>query len=369
MKYRRMAIEIESPEEFGYDKIDCNLTESSFSDASLSELDLNLNDLALSYGSHTGKRELRELLASEQPHLRPENFLITAGAATGLFIISTSLLKPGDRLLVARPNYATNIETPRAIGADVDFVNLKFEEGFKINIDTLAHKITPQTKLVSITYPHNPTGSTINIHELQQIVDLIESRGVLLVFDETYREMCFGEVLTSASNLSKNVISVSSLSKTYGLPGIRVGWIVCRNPQLMETFLAAKEQIMICNSIVDEEIAFRFLQKKNERLPEIQKKIRSHFEIVKNWMQSERNLEWVEPSGGVVCFPRIKMQSGVDVTRFYQTLNSKYKTFVGPGHWFEMDRAYMRIGYGWPKTDELQKGLQNISLSLKDSKE
>jgi aspartate/methionine/tyrosine aminotransferase len=145
-----MAIEIESPEEFGYDKIDCNLTESSFSDASLSELDLNLNDLALSYGSHTGKRELRELLASEQPHLRPENFLITAGAATGLFIISTSLLKPGDRLLVARPNYATNIETPRAIGADVDFVNLKFEEGFKINIDTLAHKITPQTILLAV---------------------------------------------------------------------------------------------------------------------------------------------------------------------------------------------------------------------------
>jgi aspartate/methionine/tyrosine aminotransferase len=363
-----MAIEIESPEEFGYDKIDCNLTESSFSDASLKELDLNLNDLILSYGSHTGKKELRELLASEHSHLQPEHFLITAGAASGLFIISTSLLKPGDRLLVAKPNYATNIETPRAIGADVDFLNLKFEEGFKINIDTLAQKITPQTKLVSITYPHNPTGSTISVHELQQIVDLIESRGISLVFDETYREMCFGEILPSASQLSKNVISVSSLSKTYGLPGIRVGWIVCRDPQMMETFLAAKEQIMICNSIVDEEIAFRFLLKKNQRLPEIHKKIRAHFEIVNRWMGSEQNLEWVEPSGGVVCFPRIKKQSEIDVTRFYQTLNSKYKTFVGPGHWFEMDRSYMRIGYGWPMSDELQKGLQNISLSLDDSK-
>ena len=362
-----MAIEIESPEEFGYDNIDCNLTESSFADASLNELDLNLNDLILSYGSHTGKPQLRELLASEHRHLKPEDFLITAGAAAGLFIISTSMLKPGDRLLVARPNYATNIETPRAIGADVDFLDLKFEEGFRINIDTLAQKITPQTKLVSITYPHNPTGSTISIRELQQIVDLIESRNIFMVFDETYREMCFGEILPSASDLSKNVISVSSLSKTYGLPGIRVGWIVCRNPELMETFLAAKEQIMICNSVVDEEIAFRFLQKKKERLPAIQKKIRSHFQIVKNWIDSERNLEWVEPSGGVVCFPRIRTESGVDVTRFYQILNAKYKTFVGPGHWFEMDRRYMRIGYGWPKMDELQRGLQNISLSLKES--
>jgi aspartate/methionine/tyrosine aminotransferase len=362
-----MAIEIESPEEFGYDKIDCNLTESSFTDASLNELDLNLSDLVLSYGSHIGKRELRELLAAEHPRLKPDDFLVTAGAASGLFIISTSFLKPGDKLLVARPNYATNIETPRAIGADVDFLDLQFDEGFRINLDTLSHKITSQTKLVSITYPHNPTGSTISLRELQQIVDLIESRGVLLVFDETYREMCFGEILPSASSLSENVISVSSLSKTYGLPGIRVGWIVCRNPQLMETFLAAKEQIIICNSVVDEEIAFRFLEKKKERLLEIQKKIRSHFQIMKNWMESEKKLEWVEPSAGVVCFPRIKRESSVDVSRFYQILNQKYKTFVGPGHWFEMDRRYMRIGYGWPKTDELQKGLKNISLSLENS--
>lgn len=78
-------------------------------------------------------------------------------------------------------------------------------------------------------------------------------------------------------------------------------------------------------------------------------------------------MEWVEPSGGVVCFPRIRKESEVDVTRFYQILNAKYKTFVGPGHWFEMDRRYMRIGYGWPKICELQKGLQNISLSLKGS--
>jgi aspartate/methionine/tyrosine aminotransferase len=368
MKYRRMAIEIESPEEFGYDKIDCNLTESSFADAFLNELDLNLTGLALSYGSHTGKRELRDLLASEYSHLKATDFLITAGAATALFIISTSLLKPGDKFLVARPNYATNIETPRAIGADVDFLDLSFEEGFKINVDNLANKLTPQTKLVSITYPHNPTGSTISLNELQQIIDLIESRNLLLVFDETYREMCFGEVLPSASELSTNVISVSSLSKTYGLPGIRIGWIACRNAQLMQTFLAAKEQIMICNSVVDEEIAFRFLEKKKERLKKIKDKIRFHFEILKNWIASVKELEWVEPSGGVVCFPRITNQSTVDVEAFYKILNEKYKTFVGPGHWFEMDRRYMRIGYGWPNTDELRRGLQNISFSLKEAK-
>ncbi len=367
MKYRRMAIEIESPEEFGYDKIDCNLTESSFADAFLNELDLDLGKLALSYGSHTGKNELRELLASEYTHLKSDDFLITAGAAAALFIISTSLLKAGDKLLVAKPNYATNIETPRAIGADVEFLNLEFKEGFKINPAILAEKITSQTKFVSITYPHNPTGSTISLGELQQIIEVIEARNTLLVFDETYREMCFDEILPSASELSPNVISVSSLSKTYGLPGIRIGWIACRNQQLMQTFLAAKEQIMICNSVVDEEIAFRFLQKKNERLPQISEKIRQHFQIVKDWIRSEQHMEWVEPSGGVVCFPRIKAESSINVENFYRILNQKYKTFVGPGHWFEMDRSYMRIGYGWPTTDELRRGLQNISLSLSET--
>jgi aspartate/methionine/tyrosine aminotransferase len=362
-----MPIEIESPEEIGYGEIDCNLTESSISDAFLKDFHFNLNELALCYGSHKGKNELRELLASEHSQLKSNNFLITAGAAAALFIVSTSMLKPGDRIVVAQPNYATNIETPRAIGAQVDFLDLKFEEGFRINFDTLAQMLTPQTRLLSITFPHNPTGSTISLRDLQQILDLIESRNILLVFDETYREMSFQEILPSAAELSKNAISVSSLSKTYGLPGIRIGWIACRNPELMEIFLAAKEQIMICNSVVDEEIAFQFLKQKKQRLTEITTEIRAHFEILKEWMSEQQYLEWIQPSGGVVCFPRIRSESGIDVEKFYELLNEKYRTFVGPGHWFEMDRRYMRIGYGWPKTDELRRGLKNISLSLSES--
>jgi len=362
-----MPIEIESPEQMGYGNIECNLTESSFADANLEDLKLHLNDLVLCYGSHTGKTELREFLAQET-RLKPEDFLMTPGAATALFIVSTSLLKPEDRLLVVRPNYATNIETPRAIGARIDFHDLKFEENFRLNLDHLNQQLTPETKLVSVTFPHNPTGSLINKTELIRLIEMVESRNILLLFDETYREMSFSEILPPAAEFSENVISVSSLSKTYGLPGIRIGWLACQNSKLMETFLAAKEQILICNSVVDEEIAFRFLEEKKTRLAQIQEKIRFHFEILKNWMQSQENLEWIEPSGGVVCFPRIRKDRPIDVERFYKILNEKYKTFVGPGHWFEMDRRYMRIGYGWPKTDELRRGLQNISRSLHEAK-
>jgi aspartate/methionine/tyrosine aminotransferase len=368
MQYRRMPIEIESPEQMGYGNIECNLTESSFADATLEDLKLNMEDLVLCYGSHTGKTELREFLASESPGLQADDFLITAGAAAALFIVSTSLLKSGDRILVAKPNYATNIETPRAIGAAVDFLELKFEEGFRLNFDQLKSQLTPETKLVSLTFPQNPTGSHIKFTELQEIVQFLESRNILLLFDETYREMSFGEILNSAAELSSKVIGVSSLSKTYGLPGIRIGWLACRAAALRETFLAAKEQILICNSVIDEEIALKFLEKKKERLPEIQKKIQFHFEIIRNWMNSQQYLEWVEPSGGVICFPRIRKDYNVNVDSFYKILNDKYKTFVGPGHWFEMDRRYMRIGYGWPKTDELRRGLQNITRALKEAR-
>ncbi len=364
MKYRRMPIEIESPEQMGYGNIECNLTESSFSDAILGNLDLNLNDLVLCYGDHMGKPELREVIAAETG-LGVDNVIITAGAATALFIVATSLLKSGDQLIVEKPNYATNIETPRAVGASVDFLELRFKNQFRVDLDQLAHMITPDTKYVSLTCPHNPTGTIFKEDEIHRLIELIESRKTILLMDETYRDMAFGKILPSVASLSSRTISVSSLSKTYGLPGIRTGWLACRDRNLLELFLAAKEQIMICNSVVDEEIAFRFLEKKKKRLPQIKESIRKHFEIVKNWICAQNELEWVEPSGGVVCFPRIRQDRDIDVVQFYKILNEQFKTFVGPGHWFEMDRRYMRIGYGWPATEELQRGLDNISKTLR----
>lgn len=360
-----MPIEIESPEQMGYGNIECNLTESSYADATLAELDLDLNRLVLCYGDHFGKPDLRALIASEAPPLGADEILITAGAASALFIVATSLLKSGDQLVVMRPNYATNIETPRAIGADVEFLDLLFEDGFRIDLDRLETLITPRTKIVSVTTPHNPTGAMMSEDELERLIRLVEQNGTKLLVDETYREMAFGKVLPCAAALSESVISVSSLSKTYGLPGIRTGWIACRNRDLMYTFLAAKEQMIICNSVVDEEIAFRFLERKREKLPMIQSQIRKHFGILREWMRSQVLLEWVEPKGGVVCFPRMKQ--GIDVNRFYETLNRQYKTYVGPGHWFEQDRRFMRIGYGWPATDELRRGLQNVTNSLKEA--
>jgi aspartate/methionine/tyrosine aminotransferase len=361
VRYRRMPIEIESPEQFGYDRIACNLTESSVTDSVLGDLDLDLSRLLLCYGDHVGLPPLRAAIVADEPGVSPEQVLVTTGAAAALYLVATALLEPGDRVLVARTNYATNLETPRAIGAVVDVHELRFENGFQVDVNLLESQMRPDTRLVSLTCPHNPTGTMMSEADLRRVIGLCEQRNIHLLFDETYREMSFTRKLPMAAALSPWAISVSSLSKTWGLPGIRIGWAITQDPRLFETLLAAKEQIVICNSVVDEAIAERFLSRKHERLPAIRAHIEAGFAIVRDWMASQRALEWVEPEGGVVCFPRFRADHPVDIDEFYRILQDEYRTHVGPGHWFEVERTSMRIGYGWPDAGQLSAGLANIS--------
>ena len=360
-----MPIEIESPEQIGYENIQYNLTESSVTDIKLGDLQLNLEELVIAYGDHVGHPRLRALIAQDAG-VQPDDVLLTSGAATALFIVSTTLLGKGDRILVERPNYATNIETPRAIGAQIDFIQLQFENGFRLSVDDVEKQVkAAKTKLISITLPNNPTGAVIPRADLDQLITLSESHGAALLVDETYRDMTFANRLPVAASLAPHVISVSSLSKTYGLPGIRLGWLICQDKKLMTKFLAAKEQIMICGSVVDEEIAYRYMLTRNQRLPIILEEIHVRFNILKEWMnEPQQYLEWVEPQGGVVCFPRLRVN--IEPEDFYRVLNDTFKTFVGPGHWFEMDKKFMRIGYGWPSTrEELIQGLKNITAAVR----
>jgi aspartate/methionine/tyrosine aminotransferase len=364
MRYKRMPIEIESPEQIGYGNIKYNLTESSIRDKTLKDFDVqvDVNTLLLQYGDHRGHPGLRELLAKDGA-TTPEHVLLTPGAAGALFIIATSLLTANDHLVVLRPNYATNIETPRAIGCEISFLELQFENNFQYTANDVAKHIKPNTKLISITVPHNPTGTVLPWEELEKIVALAEKRNCWLLVDETYRGL--GSEYPLATTLSKRVLSTGSLSKSYGLPGLRLGWLITRDDALAETFLAAKEQIVITGPIIEEEIAYQIYKKRSELLNDINQEREVALQIVKNWIANEPLVEWVEPLGGVVCFPRIK-HAGVDVEAFHKRIN-ELGAFVGPGHWFEQERRYMRIGYAWPTLQELETGLEKISQALRET--
>ena len=197
---------------------------------------------------------------------------------------------------------------------------------------------------------------------LRAIVALVEAHPTArLLVDETYREMTFGGPLPLAAALSERAIGVSSLSKTDGLPGIRIGWLMTRERALLGRFLAAKEQILITNSVVDEAIAEVALRRRPERLPVILGGIAAALGTVRRWMADQDVFEWVEPRGGVVGFPRFRDGATVDVERFYRLLLERHGTVVGPGHWFEQPDRSFRLGYGWPTPADLERGLAGLA--------
>ncbi len=371
-----MPIEVESPEQLGYDTITNNLSESSVTDRRLSDLGIDLgsegaqalDELLLCYGDHLGDPMLRASVAAGGEGLRADDVVVTPGAAAALFATATSLLEPGDHAVVVRTNYATNLETPRAIGADLDIVDVAFDDGWQLDTERIAALVrSGTTRLISVTCPHNPTGTVLDLASLHALVDLAERSGAVLLVDETYRDLTHDSALPMAATLSPRAISVSSMSKAYGLPGLRVGWAVCRDPQLAETLLAAKEQIVICGSTIDEAIAGRVLADRARILPPILDEVHTRLDIVRNWMQAQRTFEWIEPRGGAVGLVRFAAEVDIDTARFYDVLLDRHGTYVGPGHWFELDDRHFRLGFGWPTEGELRAGLTALSAAAEDT--
>ncbi len=362
MRYARRPIQLEPPAELGAGAISYNLAESSFADQRLGDLGIetDVGDLLLRYGDHLGLPRLRELIAAEDGAVGAEQVTVTAGAAPALFMIATALLDRGDHAIVHTPNYVTNLATPRGIGADVERIAIRYEDGWALDVERLASQLRPETKLVSVTYPHNPTGAMIDAATLERVVELIEGHpSARLLVDETYRSLD-PEPLPRAATLSERALSVSSMSKAYGLPGLRIGWIVCRDRELAETLLSAKEQILICGSSTDEEIAARVLEASDRIVPPIRDRIERHRRIVDEWIGSQDVFEWIAPRAGVTGMPRFRAPDRVDTDRFYEVLLADHGTHVGPGHWFEQPPSSFRLGFGWPTTEELRSGLAGL---------
>ena len=211
MDFKRMPIEVESPEMIGYASIPYNLAESSVTDLRLKDIGLNLEDVVLAYTDHFGKPELRDLIAEEFRAVSPSEVLLTPSAATALFMIHTTLLNANNHLIVVKPNYGTNIETPKAIGCAIDYIPLSFDDDYRINIDLVKQSIKKNTQLISVTSPHNPTGVIVSENDMQALIALAEEHHCYLLIDETYKYLQLSDkVIPDYVSQSKWVISVCS---------------------------------------------------------------------------------------------------------------------------------------------------------------
>ncbi len=364
MWFKRMELEI------WFDKyqyaIDYDIGESAVKTLSVKDIDIDLETILLRYGYHSGRPDLREALAEQYPGLSGDHVIVTTGASEANFVVVSALVRPGDHVVVEHPNYPSLYEVPRSLGCDVSLYTLKFEKGFRPDMDELEKMITPQTKLVSLTHPNNPTGSMISEKDLHRVVELVESYDTYLLFDETYRHMAPDEnLLPPAASLSPNVISIASMSKCYGLPGIRMGWLATKSPYILDSAVAIREQLSISNNSLSEEIALSVLRRKDKFLADARSRIEPNRELVADWMSKQTDFEWVYPEVGVVCFPRIKEEVNVNPDELFRLLAEKYRTFVVPGRCFEMGERHFRIGYG-ADPGEIEQGLANLNKALNE---
>ncbi|KAM3532211.1 hypothetical protein MY4038_004133 [Beauveria bassiana] len=377
MNYQRMAIEKEAPEEVGV-SIKYNLSESAISDQTLESLQISIpQSTILTYTEHKGSPKLRSIIAeASNGSLTPDDILITAGASTSLFIILTALLGADSHLIVTRPNYTSSLEIPRSIGCDITFVDLEFESQFSLNLEKIAAAIRPGiTKVISICSPNNPTGTMCTDAELRKLADLAQEAGAYLLIDETYAHLKYSSnpvgsehepATTGSGYLGNNVITVSSMSKAYGVPGIRMGWLSTTNPALQETFLGAKEQISISGSVLDELVAEQILCRRSELLSATIADLQRRRDRVAAWVAKESEwVEWIRPEAGAMCFIKFKKEPYGGVEAFYSRLLAKYGTYVGRGTWFGGQDTYFRLGYGWPTWDHLDTGLGLLSEAIR----
>ncbi len=361
MWFRRMTLEDWFDAHQYRTKFDCG--ESAVKFVTLGDLGLDLNSVPLRYGHHTGQPALRERIVEEYPGLRTGEILVTSGGAEAIFAITAALVKPGDHVIVEHPNYPSTYEVARGLGADVTLFKLQFENAFRPNLDLLADLVKPSTKLMIFTHPNNPTGSMISRGDLERLVEFAESRRIYLLFDETYRHLTFEEKLPAAATLSPWAISVTGMSKCYGLPGIRIGWLASKSQEILEGVLAVREQVSITNTALSEAIAIAVLARRDEFLARARKHVAANFQIAREWLASQSWLEWVPPEGGVVLSPRIRTGWPGDPERLYTSLAVEDGVFVIPGRCFEMDNRFFRLGCG-ATSEELRQGLNIIGAKL-----
>ncbi len=361
MWFQRMTLEVWF-DKYQYE-VDYDIGESAVKYMTFDQLDVDLAGLPLRYGYHEGRPDLRELIAQDYPGFTGENVIVTSGGSEANFAIMSALCKPGDHVIVEHPNYTSMYEVPRSLGCNVELFHLEYDNAFKPDIDKLQSMITPETKIVSLTHPNNPTGSMVTEDELRRIIEIIEKNNTYLLFDETYREMCFDSMLPPASILSPRVISLSSMSKCYGIPGIRLGWAATQDKQLLAQLLAIREQISITNNVMSEAIALKVLADKETFLANARRQIKTNRDYVDQWMAARDDFEWIFPEAGVVGFPRLKQSAGVDPEDLIVSIVENYRTFTIPGRCFESDNHHFRLGFG-ANLDEIKIGLDNVDKAL-----
>jgi aspartate/methionine/tyrosine aminotransferase len=305
-----------------------------------------LKRLRLGYTEVPGSPELREAIAARHELIGPEDVLGLAAAEEGIFIAYHALLRPGDHVVVEAPCYGSAIELARSTGAEVSLWQRRHEEGWAYDLEDLERLLERNTKLIYVNSPHNPTGTQMPRATFERLLEIASERSIVIFSDEVYRglEHDSSDRLPAACDLHPGAISLNTVSKAYGLPGLRTGWLACRDHELLARIRALKLYTTICSS-APSELLVALAVRHGERLVERSRRlVLANLPLLDAFLESREELfEWVRPTAGPIGFPRVS--GDFDVERWCESIAREASVLLLPGAVYEQPR-HVRFGFG-----------------------
>ena len=312
----------------------------------------------LSYGDIEGLPEFRKGVCGLYKTLNIENIVPTHGASGANHHVFYSLISPGDRVVSIMPTYQQLYSIPESYGADVQILHLSKENNYLPDLEKLRRLVTPETKMICINNPNNPTGALMSEQLLREIVEIARSADAWILCDEVYRHLSQEDGwCPSIVDLYEKGISVSSMSKVFSLAGLRLGWIATHDMSVVKSCLSHRDYNLVSCGVFDEMLAAAALKHSDKLLERSRKIVRENLQILDDWVSSEPHVSYVKPQAGTTAL--VYYDLDISSYEFCEEMYKKTGAFVTPGDCFEVPHS-MRIGYAYGKQD-LIDGLKAIS--------
>jgi aspartate/methionine/tyrosine aminotransferase len=334
-----------------------NLATSGLADLGLKDLRVSLDDLEEITGGGYGYEPLVRALA-ERYRVDTACVVTAAGTSFANHLAMAALIDPGDEILIESPAYEPLVALAQYLGADVKRFERKFEDGFRIGPAEIEKNISLRTRLIVITNFHNPTGVLAENEELRQIGELSREINARVLVDEVYLEMLFEEPPRTAFHLGNQFIVTSSLTKAFGLSGLRCGWILAE-PVLAQRMWRLNDLFAATPVHVGERLSVLALEQLAGIAKHARERLDRNRQVLNQFLDTRDDLEVVRPPFGSIMFPRLRQGT---TERLCELLRKKYETSVVPGKFFEMPEHF-RVGIGGD-SETLAGGLQRIGAAL-----
>ena len=334
------------------------LIEVSGKNTKLSE---ELANMKLTYGEITGSKQLRKNIASLYKNQTTENVMVTHGAIGANSLVYNTLISKGDKVVSVLPTYQQHYSIPESLGAELSILKLKPEHKFLPDINELKQLIKPDTKLIALTNPNNPTGSLMDEALLLEIVDIARTCDAYIICDEVYRgtNQNDPEYGTSIVDIYEKGISTGSMSKTYSLAGLRLGWITA-SPDILKDVFIHRDYNTISVGVIDDYFALMALENREKIALRNTTITRNNLEILDNWVKNERFFSYVKPNAGTTAL--LKYEFNIPSREFCIQILKNTGVLFAPGSAMDME-GWVRIGYANdPKI--LTQGLTVLSAYL-----